>query len=247
VLAGQPIPQHSYRVWQFGLEVPQLEARYGVRLFNCWGMTEVVTNVIVGDHQIPDAPGAIGRASPEYPLRIVREDGSDCEVGETGELRVGGVRGLSLFAEYYAEPEATAEAFDEQGFFRTGDCVRRLPSGAIAFVTRAKDMLKVGGENVAAAEIERVLLGVPGVTAAAVVGRRDRMLDEVPVAFVVAPRAQDRAALAQAAIARCREQLADFKVPRAVHFLDELPESLLGKIAKNALRQEAEKLAAASE
>ena len=245
VLGDQPVPEHHYRVWQFGLEVPPIESRYGVRLFNCWGMTEVVTNVIIGDHDHPTDVGAIGRPSPEYSIRIVREDGSDCAIGETGDLRVGGVRGLSLFAEYVGDPDATANAFDERGFFRTGDCVRTLPSGAIAFVGRAKDMLKVGGENVAAAEIERVLLTEPGITAAAVVGRRDRMLDEVPVAFVVAPGVADPALLADAAIARCREQLADFKVPRSVYVVDELPEATLGKIAKGQLRARAEELAAA--
>jgi carnitine-CoA ligase len=239
-LSAQPVPEHSYRSWQFGREVPALEDRYGVRLLNCWGMTEVVTNVVVGDLGFPDEPGAIGRVTPEYTGRVVRADGTDADVGEPGELVVGGVRGLSLFAEYVDDPDATAEAFDGQGGFRTGDVVRLLPGGAIQFVNRAKDMLKVGGENVASAEIERVLMALPGVVGAAVVGRRDPILDEVPVAFLVARDVGDPTSFADDAIAHCRAHLADFKVPRAVHLVDELPESMLGKINKHALRERIE-------
>ncbi|MCB0976173.1 MAG: acyl--CoA ligase [Acidimicrobiales bacterium] len=153
-----------------------------------------------------------------------------------------GIRGLSLFAEYHGDTRATADAFDDAGYFRTGDCVRLLPSGSIQYVTRLKDMLKVGGENVASAEIERVCGQVPGITAAAVVGRRDAFLDEVPVAFVVAP-GQDVDEVASSVLAACTDQLASFKVPRSVHVIDELPESLIGKIAKAELRKLAEHLA----
>jgi crotonobetaine/carnitine-CoA ligase len=112
-----------------------------------------------------------------------------------------------------------------------------LPSGAIRFESRAKDMLKVGGENVAAAEIERVLMAVPGVTGAAVVGRPDPMRDEVAVGFVTVAPGVDRGDVTEAAVAICTAQLADFKVPRDVYVIDELPESLLGKIAKATLRE----------
>jgi crotonobetaine/carnitine-CoA ligase len=241
-LANQPIPDHSYRLWQFGLEIPPLEERYGVRLLGVWGMTEVVTNVVVGlPHQRADA-GSIGWASPEYDLRMVDADGADVPHGELGELLIRGVRGLSLFAEYLNDPNATAKAFDERGYFHTGDGVRQLDSGSIQYVTRLKDMLKVGGENVAAAEIERICMTVSGVTAAAVVSRRDPILDEVPVAFIVAPEA-DPDTIAESVTAACKRQLADFKVPRSVHLIDELPERLLGKIAKADLRERAEKLA----
>lgn len=239
-LAEQPVPEHQYRIWQFALEHPVVEQRYGVRVLGCWGMTEVVTNVIVGVLDQPDPPLAIGRPSPEYRLRIVDEGGEDVPAGGEGELLVGGVMGLSLFAEYLDDPVATSEAFDD-GWFRTGDCVRQLPGGAIQYVTRLKDMLKVGGENVAAAEIERVCMSVRGVTAAAVVARRDRMLDEVPVAFVVAPGV-DPETIAYEVLSTCKANLARFKIPRDVHVIDELPERLLGKIAKADLREQAAKL-----
>ena len=233
----EAIPEHDYRIWSFGMERPELEAHARVRLFNAWGMTEVVTQPIVGDLDVRVDVGAIGRAASEYRLRIVREDGSDCAVGEAGDLLIGGVRGVSLFAEYLDDPEATADAFDEHGDFRTGDRIVQLPSGALHFQSRAKDMLKVGGENVAAGEIERVLMGVPGVAAAAVVGRPDPIRDEVAVGFVTVADGADAAAVHDAAVALCAEKLADFKVPRAVYVVDALPEALLGKIAKATLRE----------
>lgn len=238
-LAEQPVPEHHYRTWQFGAEAPALAEQFGVQLFNAWGMTEVVTQAIVNDIGVPVDQGAIGRAALEYRVRVTRGDGSDASVGEVGDLLVGGVRGLSIFAEYLDDPGATADAFDEDGYFRTGDRVTMLPSGALRFVSRAKDMLKVGGENVAAGEIERVLTTVPGVATAAVVGVPDRILDEVPVAFVTVTGDRDTTAVVDAALATCAAQLADFKVPRRVYVIDELPESLLGKVAKAALREEA--------
>ena len=114
-----------------------------------------------------------------------------------------------------------------------------LPSGALQFVSRAKDMLKVGGENVAAGEIERVLTGVPGVASAAVVGRPDRILDEVAVAFLTVHPGVDADEVSVLAMDACVAQLADFKVPRRVYVVDALPEALLGKISKAALRDEA--------
>ncbi|MFN8028463.1 MAG: AMP-binding protein [Acidimicrobiia bacterium] len=241
-------PDHSYRRWVFGMERPELEAAFGVRLFNGWGMTEVVTECIVNDLDHPADVMAIGRAATEYQVRVAREDGSDAAIGEPGDLLIGGVRGLSLFAEYLNDPEATADSFDELGYFRTGDRIVQLPSGALMFQSRAKDMLKVGGENVAAGEIERVLMGVPGVAAAAVVGRPDPIRDEVAVGFVTVEPGVEPEKIGDAAVALCEEKLADFKVPRAVYVVDALPEALLGKIAKATLREWAlERMAAEGE
>ncbi len=98
-------------------------------------------------------------------------------------------------------------------------------------------MLKVGAENVAASEIERVVLGVQGVREAAVVGRSHPMLDEVPVAFVTLAAGADAAALPEAVTAACRAALADFKVPREVLVIDDMPRATLEKIAKAELRK----------
>jgi carnitine-CoA ligase len=240
-LLEQPVPEHHYRLWHFGLEMPQLEAHFQVRLLGCWGMSEVVTNVIVGDLDRLEEPGSIGRPSPEYSVRVTKPDGEVAEVGDVGELRIGGVRGLSLFAGYVGDAAATAESFDEDGYFRTGDAVELLDSGPVRFALRLKDMLKVGGENVACAEIERVLQAHPSVNAVAVIGRPDPLLDEVPVAFVVSQdRNPDQMSLCSTLQETCRRTLADFKVPRAIYVVDELPEAALGKIAKGTLSEMAE-------
>ena len=147
-----------------------------------------------------------------------------------------GVRGLSLFQEYLGNAAATAASFTADGWFRTGDRVDLLDDGSIRFGDRTKDMLKVGGENVAASEIERVIAAVPGVHECAVVARPHRMLDEVPVAFVL-PAVGAPPDLVSRITAACASQLADFKHPHEVRLVAELPRSTLEKVAKAQLRQ----------
>ena len=229
------VPPHAYRYWIAGAEMPAVEERFGIRCQSAWGMTEVVTNVLAGDLDVPGTPGTIGRVTPEYAIRVVPVADARDDPDE-GELRVAGTRGISLFAGYHNNPEATADGFDDDGYWCTGDLVRRLPTGEIQFVSRIKDMLRVAGENVAAAEIERVLIEHPAVRGAAVVGHPDPMRGELPVGFVVAA-SDDAAALGAELIKRCSERLADFKVPRRVHIIDEMPESLIGKTSKKSLRE----------
>jgi crotonobetaine/carnitine-CoA ligase len=128
---------------------------------------------------------------------------------------------------------------DANGYFITGDRVTLLENGFIKFGDRTKDMLKVGGENVAASEIEQVIAVVPGVREAAVVAKKHPMLDEVPVVFII-PRAGVKDApadLHDTVMAACRTSLADFKVPREIHFVDDMPRSTLEKVAKAELRK----------
>ena len=114
-----------------------------------------------------------------------------------------------------------------------------LENGSIKFGDRAKDMLKVGGENVAASEIEQVISVVAGVREAAVVGKKHPMLDEVPVVFIIPQAGVERLPqdLHDNVMAACRRALADFKVPRELRFVDELPRSTLEKVAKAELRK----------
>ena len=161
------------------------------------------------------------------------------EGGGSGQLLIRGVRGLSMFHEYLGNPRATAESFDEDGWFRTGDCVNLYEDGVIQFGDRSKDMLKVGGENVAASEVERVVLQVAGVHECAVVAKRHPMLDEVPVLFVL-PGKMAGDNLVERITAACNAQLADFKRPHEVRLVSELPRSTLEKIAKAELRRQLE-------
>src|SRR2546430_16466839 len=104
---------------------------------------------------------SIGRAAPEYSICITDDDGAPTKAGDTGNLSIRGIPGLSLFAEYLHNEKATRESFDEHGFFLTGDRVTLLENGLIKFGDRAKDMLKVGGGHLAASEIEHVVAGIP--------------------------------------------------------------------------------------
>ena len=238
LMAHEVPARHHYRLWGSAVCEPPSDAHFRVKTIGWWGMTETITHGTVGYAQLPSAPLSMGRPAPEYGIRV-RNGARDCEPGETGELTVRGIRGLSLFAEYLDDPKATAESFDEEGWFRTGDRVTVGADGWLYFADRSKDMLKVGGENVAASEIERVIIGVPGVLEAAVVAKKDRMLDEVPVAFVrpAESSSEAREALTQAIREACASALAEFKQPRELRMVDDLPRSTLEKVSKAELRR----------
>jgi carnitine-CoA ligase len=235
-LGTQPVPgDHRYRHFGNAICEPASDAHFGVKTVGWWGMTETVTHGIVGSPHHPDTSMSMGRPAPGYDIHVLDADMRPVAPGETGDLYVGGIRGISLFVEYAGDAAATAAAFTADGLFITGDCVRVGIDGALFFGDRAKDMLKVGGENVAASEVERVIAGVAGVREVAVVGRRDPMLDEVPVAFVIAATDADTD-LAERILDACARELADFKRPREVRIVDTLPRATLEKVAKAQLR-----------
>ncbi len=175
-----------------------------------------------------------GKPAAGMEVRIVdAETGQDLPDGTMGEIWV---RGYSVMDGYWNAPEKTAETITADGWLKTGDLYTRLPGGSLVFGGRCKDMLKVGGENVAAIEVEAFLCTHPDVKIAEVVGRPDSRLDEVPVAFV---ELRDDADADEAAlIAHCRGRIASYKVPRAVHFMkaSEWPMSAT-KVDKRALRE----------
>ena len=230
---------HKFRLWGTAVCEPPPFAAFGVKTIGWWGMTETITHGIVGEVDQPNTPMSIGRAASEYSIRITNDDGSATEVGGTGNLSIKGVPGLSLFKEYLHNEKATRESFDEHGYFVTGDRVTLLENGFVKFGDRAKDMLKVGGENVAASEIEQVIAVVPGVREAAVVAKKHPMLEEVPVVFIIPQGGIDvaPAGLHDNVMAACRSALADFKVPREIRFVDDMPRSTLEKVAKAELRK----------
>ncbi len=181
------------------------------------GMTETAGIFAVSDPDEDDDQRARtqGKAAPGVEIRIVDvESGKDLPDGSVGEILV---RGYCVTSGYYRDPEKTAAAIEEGGWLHTGDLYERSPDGTLTFHGRAKDMLKVGGENVAAIEVEAYLCSHPAVKIAEVVGQADARLDEVPVAFVeLQPGAS---ATEEELISHCRGNIASYKVPRAIHFI----------------------------
>jgi acyl-CoA synthetase (AMP-forming)/AMP-acid ligase II len=177
-----------------------------------------------------------GKPAPGIEVRIVDpETGAELPDNRSGEIWV---RGYNVMDKYWAAPEKTLESFTSDGWLKTGDLYTRLPNGSLVFGGRYKDMLKVGGENVAAVEVEAVLCTHPAVKTAEVVGRPDQRLDEVPVAFVELHAGQT--ADAETLIAHCRGKLASYKMPRTVYFMNagDWPLSAT-KIDKRTLRDRA--------
>ncbi|SCW84853.1 crotonobetaine/carnitine-CoA ligase [Sphingobium faniae] len=236
-MIDQQIPaNHRLRFNCGGASFTAPDMFFGVDSFGSYGMTELITQPVFNDPLSILDEGAMGRPAPEYEIRIAREDDTAAAFGESGELLVKGVRGLSIFAEYLDDPSTTAACFTPDGFFRTGDLVSTRADGAIVLGDRLKDMLKIGGENVAASEIERVIRDVPGVREVAVVGMPHVMLQEVAVAFVIPDPGSDKD-LASMITDSCTRRLADFKVPRGVHIVDSLPRSFEFKVSKVELRR----------
>ncbi len=249
-LLQQEVPKtHHYRLWGSAVSEPPTDAHFGIKTMGWWGMTETITHGIVGSPHLSNRPLSIGRPAPEYEIAVVDDDAMpvrearSVEPGEGGYLMVRGVRGLSMFQEYLGNARATADGFDVDGWFKTGDRINLLDDGSLQFGDRSKDMLKVGGENVAASEIERVVMQVPGVFECAVVAKKHPMLDEVPVLFVrpfpeftARLDSPQNRALKERAAAACVAQLADFKRPVEIRLVEDFPRSTLEKIAKAQLR-----------
>jgi carnitine-CoA ligase len=238
-LRKQEVPRdHSFRQWIVSHHDIENLARFNVAsCIGSYGMTELVAPVIVGDPWAQPRPRSLGRPSLGYRIKIVDDDGALVPPGGTGRLLVGGVRGLSIFLEYDGNPAANGEAFDDDGFFRTGDIATLHEDGWIQFVDRAKDLIKVGGEGVASSEVEAVIRATEGVREAAVVGRPDAVYGEVVAAFVELDAGADEAAIRARILAGCQASLAKFKVPREIIVVAELPRIGNGKIPKAKLRE----------
>jgi acyl-CoA synthetase (AMP-forming)/AMP-acid ligase II len=199
-----------------------------------YGLTETTGTVSMCRHDDPPEVVAttVGRPLPGVSVRVVDENGCTVPPGETGEILV---KGFNVMRGYFDDPGATAGAFDEEGYLRTGDIGLVGDDGNLRITDRKKDMFIVGGFNAFPAEIEGMMLTHPGVAQVAVVGVPDDRLGEVAQAYVVrrSGDAVDEAAL----IAWCREHMANYKVPREVHFVDELPLTASGKVQRFRLRQ----------
>jgi len=176
---------------------------------------------------------ASGYPSPGYDIKIIDpETGGRRPVGVAGEILV---RGYMVMQGYYNKPEETAKTIDADGWLHTGDMGVMRPDGHLRFMGRFKEMLKTGGENVDPMEVEAYLLGHPAIHQVAIVGYPHERLSEVGVAFI--QRVPGRQLSEEEAIQFCRGEIATFKIPRYVVFIDEYPMTASGKIKKVVLME----------
>ncbi len=205
-------------------------------ILTAYGLTES-TGVVTMCRRDDDAhtiSTTSGRAIPGVEVRIVDDDGTEVASGSPGEIVC---RGYNVMPGYFEDPQATAETIDADGWLHTGDIGTMNDHGYVAITDRKKDMFIVGGFNAYPAEIENLLLQHSSIAMAAVVGVPDARLGEVGWAFVV-PRA-NRTLDPDEVVSWCRGRLANFKVPRRVVVLDQLPTNASGKVLKFELRQRA--------
>jgi fatty-acyl-CoA synthase len=198
---------------------------------DAYGLTETVSgDTFLDRDSLITKLGSVGRPCVYLELEVWDEHGQSVAAGERGEIVL---RGPKVFKGYWRDSEATDSAF-AGGWFHTGDIGTVDEDGYLFIVDRLKDMIVSGGENIAGSEVERVLYEHVAVLEAAVVGRADERWGEVPVAFVVLRAGQ--LATAEELIDHCASQLAKYKVPKDVTFLEALPRNPSGKVLKRDLR-----------
>jgi malonyl-CoA/methylmalonyl-CoA synthetase len=218
VSGSAPLPAEAHE---------KFRQRFGSVILERYGMTETLMN-ISNPYDGERRPGSVGLPLPGVEVKICDEAGDPVPDGTSGELWV---RGANVCAGYWRRPDATAAAWRD-GWFRTGDIGVRAADGYTTLQGRRSDLIISGGFNLYPREIEEVILEHPGVREAAVVGARDPVRGEVPVAYVVVDESQfDEAAL----VTRLRAQLASFKQPRAFVRVPALPRTALGKVQKHLL------------
>lgn len=221
VSGGEPLPDAVY---------DGFADRFGIRICEGYGLTETapVTNWTRPDEE---RRGVVGRALGGVEEIIVDpESGQKLGPGHDGEIRI---RGGNVMVGYFKDEASTVAAFDEEGFFRTGDMGRFSEDGFLSITGRIKEMLIIGGENVFPREIEDAIRHHPAVLDAAVIGVDDPIRGEVPLAFV--ELVEDADASPDELRRACRDHLPSFKVPREVRVLAELPRNPTGKIMRRAL------------
>ena len=210
----------------------EFESRTGHRILERYGMTEagmITSNPLDGER----IPGTVGFFLPGVSGRVADEQGREVPRGVPGVLEI---RGPNVFRGYWRMPEKTAEEFRPDGYFITGDIATMDESGRVSIVGRAKDLIITGGYNVYPKEIELLIDALPGVKESAVIGVPHPDFGEGVVAVVTRDGSAD---IDQSAVMMAlSSSLARFKQPKKVFFIDELPRNAMGKVQKNALRQE---------
>ena len=203
-------------------------------ILNCFGQTECCAYLSLSE--LDDEP-ELRFTKGGFPMPGMEAEVHDPETGEllpNGSIGELWYRGPNMFDGYFRDPELTAEVFDERGYFKTGDICEIDNEGRVTFVSRLKDMLKVGGENVSAAEVEGYLITHPAVALAQVVSAPDDRYVEVPAAYIQLK--PDAEATEEEIIDFCKGKIATYRIPRYVRFVDDWPMSGT-KIKKIVLRE----------
>ncbi|MDD5085579.1 MAG: long-chain fatty acid--CoA ligase [Candidatus Omnitrophica bacterium] len=240
VWANMDPPKVDFSAWRVALSggaaLPEevqrgFEAEYPVPIYEGDGPTECSPVTSVNPIGGKRKPRTIGLPIPDVEMKIFDENDYECGPNEIGEIVV---RGPNVMKGYWKDPEATREAL-RSGWLHTGDIGKRDLDGYFYILDRKKDMVIVGGMNVYSREVEEVLYRHPAVKEAAVIALPDPIRGEIPKAFVVLKEAVQ---LSERELIRfLRPHLADYKIPRAVEFREDLPKSAQGKILKKVLRE----------
>ena len=205
--------------------------RTGQTILERYGMTETgmnTSNPLNGERRC----GSVGLPLPGISVRVVDERGATCAAGEVGDIQV---KGPNVFAGYWRMLEKSREDFTADGYFKTGDIGEVMPDGYLKIVGRAKDLIITGGLNVYPKEIEEKIDALRGVVESAVIAVPDPDFGEAVTAVVVTGK---ESALTEAGIiAALKADIAAFKVPKHVHFVDNLPRNAMGKVEKSTLRK----------
>jgi malonyl-CoA/methylmalonyl-CoA synthetase len=210
--------------------------RTGCAILERYGMSETginTSNPLDGER----IAGTVGPPVPGVSVRVVDADGKPCVTGAVGGVEL---KGPNVTPGYWRMPDKTREEFTPDGYFRTGDVGEMLPNGYLRIVGRAKDLIISGGLNVYPKEVEEKIDALAGVEESAVIGVPDADFGEVVVAVVVAQ--PGHALTENGVIAALKAEIANFKVPKRVFFVDDLPRNAMGKVQKNALREKFSKL-----
>ena len=206
----------------------------GIPLIEAYGLTEASPAVTLNPLDLSEHRGSIGLPLPSTEVSIRDQEGYEVPIGSPGELCI---RGPQVMKGYWKRPMETAKALTPDGFLRSGDVVTMDEDGFVRVIDRLKDVIVVSGFNVYPSEIEQVVGLHPGVSEVAAVGVPDDVSGEA-VKIVVAKK--DQSLSAEDLIAFCRERLTGYKVPHLVEFRQELPTTIVGKVLRRALRDEAQ-------
>jgi len=207
------------------------EEQFGCAILEGYGLSETSPVASFNRRDRERKPGSIGLPLDGVEMRVVDEEGDEVAQGEVGEIVI---RGDNVMKGYWRRPEATAEAIDAEGWFRTGDMGRVDEDGFFFIVDRKKELVIRGGYNVYPREVEEVLYEHPGVREAAVIGiPHDELGEEVGAAVALKDGADCTAADVRAFV---KERVAAYKYPRQVWLVDELPKGPTGKILKREIK-----------